>query len=316
VSIPRSLTLQGEQAGRDARSRRGNGESVVNGGTQANFTITADNVTIDGFTLNGPSNSGTAALVMQGGNSGETVQNNIINNPGRAASITTSRTTFRMNVLKNTATATDGFQANSTPVHDLTFSGNNFSGANPASYNADMTFIEGNSNATVADNRSTGDGTLVALFKTAGARVTGNTIVGGGGSSAVYVGGANSNVSVTGNSISSAGSAVKVANNFGDGTNSGVSISRNILRNNQYGVNVGATSTSGVVQVSRNSFNGNSLYGVFNDPASGGSTNATCNWWGSQTGPGPVGPGRGDKVSSGVTYRPWLRSSSLTVGCK
>jgi hypothetical protein len=314
VSIGRSLTLDGAQAGRDARGRRG-GESVLNGGTQANITITADNVTVDGFTLNGPPGGGTAALVMQTGNSGETVQNNIVNNPGRAASITTSRTTFRTNVVNNTSTASDGFQANSTPVHDVTISSNSFSGANPTVYNADVTFIEGNANVTVADNKSTGDGTLVALFKTAGARVSGNTVVGAGASSAVYVGGADRGVSVTDNTISSAGSAVKVANSFGDGLSSGVVISRNTLRNNQYGVNVASASTSDAVQATRNSLTGNTLYGVFADPAAGPVTNATCNWWGALTGPGPVGPGRGDKVSGNVTYRPWLKLSSLILGC-
>jgi hypothetical protein len=225
-------------------------------------------------------------------------------------------TTFRMNVVKNTSTATDGFQANSTPVHDVTISKNSFSGANPAIYNADVTFIEGNANVTVAHTKSTGDGTLVALFKTAGARVSDNTIVGGGGSSAVYLGGGNSNVSVSGNTITSAGSAVKVANSFGVGTNSGVNISRNTLKNNQYGVNVGSASTSNAVQVSRNSLTGNALFGVFNDPASGASTYATCNWWDAISGPGPVGPGRGDKVSTGVTYQPWLKLPTLTLLCR
>ncbi|MGX6607681.1 hypothetical protein ACWKSP_36980, partial [Micromonosporaceae bacterium Da 78-11] len=258
----------------------------------------------------------TAALVMQGGNSGETVQNNIINNPGRAASITTSRTAFRANVVKNTSTATDGFQGNNTPVRDVVISGNSFSGANSAVYNADVTFIEGTANLTVADNQSNGDGTLVALFKTSGARVTGNTVVSAAGSSAVHIGGGNSNVSVSGNTISAAGSAVKVANSFGVGTNSGVNISKNFLRNNEYGVNVGAASTTTAVLANRNSLTGNSKFGVFNDPASGASTNATCNWWGALNGPGPVGPGRGDKVSTNVAYQPWLKLSTLLFDCR
>jgi hypothetical protein len=316
VKITRSLTLNGAQAGRDARTRRGGGESVVNGGAEANFTITADNVTIDGFTLNGPPSSGTAALVMQSGNSGETVQNTIINNPGRAASITTSRTVFRANLVRNTSTATDGFQGNSRPVRDVTISANSFSGANPAVYNADVTFIEGNANLTVADNRSTGDGTLVALFKTTGARVTGNTVVSAGGSSAVYVGGGNRAVAVSENTISAAGSGVKVANAFGAGTNSGITITRNTLRNNEYGVNIATASTSDAVQATRNSLTGNTKFGVFNDPASGATANATCNWWGSLTGPGPVGPGKGDKVSTGVTYKPWLKLSTLLLACR
>jgi hypothetical protein len=315
VAITRSLTLSGAKSGQDARSRHGGGESIINGGALATITITADNVTIDGFTLTGPSNPGTAALVMQSRNSGETVQNNIINNAGRAASITTSKTVFRRNAVKNTATASDGFEANSTPVQNVTISGNSFSGATPAGYHADITFIEGNANVTVADNKSTGDGTLVALFKTAGARVTGNTVVGGGGASAIYVGGGDKNVLVSGNTVSAAGAAVKVANAFKAGTNANVNITGNILRKNEYGVNVAVGSTSTIVQANRNSIAGSTAYGVFNDPASGAATNATCNWWGTKSGPGPVGPGTGDKISTGVTYQPWLKSSQLSGAC-
>ncbi len=316
VAIARSLTLNGAKAGQDARSRRGGGESVLNAGGQANITVSADNVTIDGFTLNGPPGGGTAALVLQNGNTGETIQNTVIANQGRAASFTTSRTTFRRNLVKNTATAQDGFQANSRPVRDVTISGNTFVGPAASNYNADVTFIEGNANLMVEDNKSTANGTLVALFKTTGARVEGNTVVGTSNSSAIYIGGGNSKISVSGNTISSAASAVKVANDFTIGTNSGVGITRNTLRNNQYGVNVAAGSATGTVQVNRNTITGNALFGVSNSPTSGASTNATCNWWGAITGPGAVGPGRGDKVSPGVTYRPWLRLPGLALSCR
>ncbi|MBM2620977.1 right-handed parallel beta-helix repeat-containing protein [Actinoplanes sp. LDG1-06] len=310
VAIARSLTLNGAKAGQDARTRRGSGESALTG----TITISANDVTVDGFTVNGPPGGGTAALVMQNGNSGETIQNTVINNPGRAASITTSRTTFRRNLVKNTSTASDGFQANSTPVRDVTIVENVFTGPVPSNYNADITFIEGNANLIVSGNKSTAGGTLVALFKTTGATISGNTVTGNGSSSAIYVGGGNSQVVVSGNTISSSASGVKLANDFGVGTNSAVSITGNTLRNNQYGVNVAAA--SGTVKINRNNLTGNSQYGVFNNPASGAAADATCNWWGAITGPGAVAAGRGDKVSSGVTYRPWLRLPGLTVLCR
>jgi hypothetical protein len=310
VTISRSVTLQGAPAGQDARSRRGGRESVVSG----ILTIDADNVTIDGFTINGPVDQGKAALVMQNGNSGETIQNNVVNNPGRAASITTSRTVFRRNVVVNTATAGDGFQTNSRPVHDVTISDNSFSGPKPAHYNADVTFIEGDKNLTVSGNKSTNDGTLVAIFKTTGARVTGNTVAGDGSSSAVYLGGANRDITVSDNTISGAGSAVKVAKDAG--TNAGITVTRNTLRKNQYGVNITAGSMTDPIHATRNSITGNTLYGVFNDPTSGAKADATCNWWGDLRGPGPVGPGRGDKVSPDVTFKPWLKLSSLALGCR
>ncbi len=308
VSIPRSLTLNGAKRGRDARGRSGP-ESIINGSGGANVTITANNVTVDGFTLNGPANSGTAAIVMQTGNTGETIQNNIVNNPGRAASFTTSNTVFRQNVVNNVfATATDGFQGNTTPVHNVTISDNNFSGANGNIYNADVTFIEGNSNLVVSGNKSTGDGTLVAVFKTNGAQITCNTVVGDGGSSAIYIGGGDSNITVSGNTVSSAGSAVNVANDFGVGTNSNVTITRNNLHNNKTGVKVGAPAiaSAGTVVANRNNLTGNSLFGVNN--LSSFTTDATRNWWGAANGPGPVGPGSGDKVSLNVAFTQWLHS--------
>ena len=112
VSIARTLTLNGTQHGHDARGRSG-AESTINGSGGPNVTITANNVTVDGFTLLGPANPGTAAVVMNGGNTGERIQNNIIQNPGRAASYNTSSTTFFQNAVHATATASDGFQENS-----------------------------------------------------------------------------------------------------------------------------------------------------------------------------------------------------------
>lgn len=314
VTIPRSLTLKGTRAGTDARGRSG-AESIINGGVGPNITITADGVTVDGFTLNGPVSSGTAAIVMQTGNTGETIQNNIINNPGRAASITTSNTTFSQNAVNNTATASDGFQANSTPLSNLTISDNSFGGANSVNYNADITVIEGNSNVIVSGNASNSDGTLIALFKTNGAQIIGNTVVGTADSSAIYVGGGDSNVLVSGNQVSSAASAVKVANSFGVGTNSTVTIASNRLFNNAYGVNVATNSVSDTVQAHRNSLTGNTLFGISNDAASGGMVNGTCNWWGAANGPGPIGPGSGDKVSTGVIYTTWLVSANLNGPC-
>ena len=313
VVIPRTLTLNGAQAGIDARGRSG-AESIINRGVAANITITADGVTVDGFTLNGPSSSGTAAIVMQTGNTGDTIQNNIVNNPGRAASITTSNTTFSQNAVNNTATASDGFQTNSTPVSNLTISDNSFGGANGAVYNADITVIEGNSNVVVSGNSSSGDGTLIALFKTNGAQITGNTIVGDGASSAIFIGGGDSNVGVSGNQVSSAGSAVRVNNIIGS-PNSSVTITGNILKNNINGVSVAANSVTDTVQAHRNSLTGNTGFGISNDPSSGGMVNGTCNWWGAANGPGPIASGSGDKVSTGVVYAPWLVSANLNGPC-
>ena len=43
------------------------------------------------------------------------------------------------------------------------------------------------------------------------------------------------------------------------------------------------------------------------------SVDARGNWWGAANGPGPVGPGSGDKVSLHVFYSPWLKRPSACV---
>ena len=58
----------------------------------------------------------------------------------------------------------------------------------------------------------------------------------------------------------------------------------------------------GGFSVHNNSFVGN-RNGIWNYDIV--SVNATCNWWGAANGPGPVGPGSGDKVSTNVTFAPW-----------
>ena len=167
----------------------------------------------------------------------------------------------------------------------------------------------------VAGNSSQTDSTLVALFQTNGAQITCNTITNPTGS-AIYIGGGDSNITVTGNRITGgAFSAVRVANIFGDGPNSNITVTGNTLKNNGYGVNVGALAiTAGeTVQVHQNNITGNSVFGVNND--STGAVDATNNWWGAANGPGPVGPGSGDKVSIGVTFKPWLRSPNRNSPC-
>lgn len=51
-----------------------------------------------------------------------------------------------------------------------------------------------------------------------------------------------------------------------------------------------------------NNISGNSSTGI---RSTGPLVDATCNWWGAADGPGPVGPGHGDRVSTNVSFTPW-----------
>jgi hypothetical protein len=108
------------------------------------------------------------------------------------------------------------------------------------------------------------------------------------------LGGGNHTVAITQNTLHSTVGVNVVDDNVANGT--------------AFGLNTGIT-------VNRNSLTGHSVFGV--DNSTGGQTlpvDATCNWWGAANGPGPVGPGSGDKVSTGVTFAPWLTSSSNLNG--
>ncbi|MFN8519706.1 MAG: choice-of-anchor D domain-containing protein [Chloroflexota bacterium] len=62
---------------------------------------------------------------------------------------------------------------------------------------------------------------------------------------------------------------------------------------------------------------GPSAFGVGLHPtfAIPGSVDATCNWWGSASGPGPVMAGTGAPVGPSVDGNPWLTSSNLDGNC-
>ena len=77
------------------------------------------------------------------------------------------------------------------------------------------------------------------------------------------------------------------------------------ISDNNIGIYV---SFNGNPTIIHNNIFGNITYGL----QSSTSTNvlAENNWWGDASGPGGVGPGSGDAVSSGVDYEPWLVAPS------
>lgn len=93
---------------------------------------------------------------------------------------------------------------------------------------------------------------------------------------------------------------------------SNVSLSNNYVTGNATGISVGNNVTN--VRIKRSSIQGNTLIGV-TDYTDVTPIDASCNWWGAANGPGTVGPGAGDKVSSGVTFSPWLTKPALSSPC-
>ena len=86
----------------------------------------------------------------------------------------------------------------------------------------------------------------------------------------------------------------------------------NDITNNYQGVWIYSGSAFAVPggYISFNNFVDNNQYGISVDPTvTGGVLNAENNWWGDKSGPGGIGPGTGDTVSTNVDYDPWIGAS-------
>jgi hypothetical protein len=146
-----------------------------------------------------------------------------------------------------------------------------------------------------------------------------NTLTGGyGAADGVYVGGGAGSVTATiSDNIISGWPEHGI--NLGDSVVAGANITGNTIQNNigaNSGIYVAAAVTCTNVHVNFNNIVGNTGTGVSNVGI--GTLDAKNNWWGSASGPGPVGLGTGDEVSLYVDYTPWLHEAyapakSLTV---
>jgi hypothetical protein len=122
VNVNKTLTIRGNQFGVDARSARGS-EAVVDGTTNGGktpFDLTANNVTLDGFTVQGASNVNQIGfgIVLGAGTSGSQVLNNIIQNNITGIALANSGATqakIQFNLIQNNNVNQPG----GTPGHGI-----------------------------------------------------------------------------------------------------------------------------------------------------------------------------------------------------
>lgn len=302
VTIAKPLTLSGSNMGVAGNSGGRVSEAIVDGGGLSSaIEVHANDVKVDGFTIKGGgpgagvgSNSGIWSTKT---NTGLQILNNIITDnvvgafPECGGSCLVQYNLFDAN---NRSGASGGTAIYAEATNGLTVNANEFKGH---SINNPILFA-----TTVATSPSHVD-----------LAFTNNLIHDNPcGCSAVYVLGV-SGGAFSGNDITSDGSDLR----FGGG-NSSILVTKNILHST-VGVNVvddgyGLGLNTGIV-VNRNSLTGHSVAGVDNSqPGQASPVDATCNWWGAANGPGPVGTGSGDPVSTGVTFQPWLTTSDLVSG--
>ncbi len=313
VTIGKELTLEGAQAGVDARTRSGS-ESIVK-----SFTVNASHVTIDGFKLNQTGSQVTvdAATLL----SGVIVRNDIFSGYEGVALTTNDAGNIlvKRNLFANPAAASEPIQfkpgalsgsCDGTEVLENDFNAATNNGG------ADVNFSctgSNSSNVAFSGNATTGntnESSFVAFSGVIGGiKVTHNTGTTSG--SAIYFwGSVTGSALVEGNTITgSEGSAVSIhgAGEYGvpDTANTGTfTITSNTLTGNTHGIYVAkeALGTGASVVAHLNNLYGNTTAGVENK-SSVATINATNNWWGCNAGPGHSGCAA---VSGSVMYDPWL----------
>ena len=310
VTISKTLTLRGAKAGVDARGRSTTGESIVTGasgtaGIGFSFDITASDVTLDGFTVQGETSKSTtngAGIVLAPSVSGTHILDNIIQNNVAGVYLANSSATdaalFQHNVFQNNNNAgvnggrgiyTDAGLTNGTltnvTIDSNTFT-NNHGGSGTTGLEAAVA-IESQtpgqqSNFTITNNTFTNNGKSVLFFNTTGVVLEGNTASGAQDwySGSFRFEGNDHNVTIEFNNIiNNPGPGVAVDSSGTPGDSSGFVVSFNNITGN--GTNSAYTSPLGV---------------VYNQTQYDGTFDARNNWWGNANGPSGDGPGTGNSV--------------------
>jgi hypothetical protein len=308
--ISRTLTLNGAQAGVPVSGRTfgAANESTLTG----QITVEAADVTIDGLSLTNPGKPVAAfGILVKTAGSGAVIQNNIIKNVSSAACCLDAAMAQAI-FLEN---GPDNVSILNNAISDI-FSYPNATGilvGDESASNPSLNIlIEGN---TIEDISSWNRGTTGVQVTNGGSPPTDtgsytevtirynviDDLYGGAWARGISLTGDTPIAVVEGNCISDVVDATPffpvddaVAVFFGPG--------------NSY---------FGTAEVHQNNFT-NVNYGIqveSLDEFPFDSVDGENNWWGSASGPGPVGPGTGVKVSPGVDYDPWLIAPALGGAC-
>lgn len=334
VTINKSLTLRGAQAGIDARSnvrQSGANETIFNGialggtsGQSNSFYIAANDVTIDGFTVQGNTNTSTATgagIVIAPKMSGTHLFNNIVQNNVAGLFLANFSTTDPAIIQFNL------FRKNNNPGADGgrgIYTDGGISGGNVTNVIIDSNFFYDNhgstgttglegaialesrtlnsqSNFTITNNAFDADGKAVLAYNATHLLIQGNvaTFTRDYFSGVLRFEGGMSNVTIKGNTIyRNPGPAIRIDEKAFNGSNFGFVITNN----NIYGGDYNYGTHRGLI-VAALQYDGQTL-------------DATNNWWGDPSGPSGDGPGTGDGVQANgapVTFTPWATSPTTNL---
>lgn len=336
LTIARPVDLRGPNAGISALTTRVP-EAVVTSPGIAFFVNNGTNVTINGFYVDadegiyvtGASSENVAILdnVVVG-----TTRALTLDAPGNAAQV------LGNDLISNTRS----FHVSSGPYTSMKVNDNRFSGAAAAT---GIQFINGPSetitgfefkandvrhsanigatiySAVVSDNTFAvlSPGNLSLQIDLHNASITHNSFDGFGSTACLQLFGSQYGL-LPSDHVTVSENTFQNCNDYGVQLGPDINhiyIKRNYFLSGVDGVNTRSITpwdVSGLeIHINDNNFIGNSHAGVNNTVD--GVLDASCNWWGSPTGPGPVGPGLGDNVSTGVLFTPWLAAPFGKKSC-
>jgi hypothetical protein len=320
LTVNKTLTLLGAQAGVDARSRVAGAESIVADSQGTN--ITASNVVIDGFTVQDTTSPNFPfGIAMAPATTGTQILNNIIQHNIVGIGLANSggsQVLIKHNQIQNNNNPgsasgdgiyTDQFVSGGAVTNVLIFE-NAFVGNDDAGIDISNTdAANGVSNLDISTNSFDSNGRAVLLFNTHLSTFHNNKVT---------------------NSTAAASAAVRILDNNSDLT----ILSNDLVNGTGHAIKLSflgfvGTASSGVVinfndigTVGSASFAGDGLLvdGPVNAMPAGhiGTVNAKCNWWGSATGPTNVNNpgGTGEEVVGDADFQPWRTSpGGACVAC-
>ncbi len=312
VQVDRTLTILGAQSSVDARTRAvpASSESVVGSGDGA-FQILANNVVIDGFTIQGVNNppnlppfTGLGAGIwtnpgFSATNGGHQIRNNIIQNNivgiflNNDGTLATTVVHNRIQNNNNPGPASGTGIESELGLIKATIDSNKFVGNTVES----AIDIFGGSNITFSGNEFDSNRRAIGLEGVTSSAITGNNSHNSNdpATADIRIFGGVSSLSITCNNLANGlGRAIRINDaGFGGGPNSSITINKNNISGYPTGLeeNLGGYT------------------GGFN------SLDATSNWWGSSTGPTIASNlgGTGELIideDGVVKYSPFLTSVS------
>ncbi|HKB05407.1 MAG TPA: right-handed parallel beta-helix repeat-containing protein, partial [Gemmataceae bacterium] len=304
VTVNKTLTLLGAQAGADARTGRvGAPESVVNG---SGFNLTASNITVDGFVVQNSTGVFPGfGIILGAGTSGSQLLNNIIQDNIVGISLANTGATqarIQFNLIRNNnqpgpasghGIYTDQFNAGGTLANVLidsnSFVGNSGQGIGFSSTDA----TKPATGITISNNVFDANGRGLYAFNLTNSSIAGNTFQNSTDSATADIRlfeGVNG-LTVSGNLVQNgAGRALRISNiGTGSPNATNVTFTANSV--------AGYTGPAGVFQLDPGQYTG--------------PLNATGNWWGDITGPTtPANPGGAGQTLTDpdavVDFQPWL----------